>query len=76
VPCAQSTELLEVTVIVRWIPLVTAAYGTRVARPARTTMLRHLLDDLRPNGGYLDSKLLGVAFLPLVYYPEAQVVGY
>jgi hypothetical protein len=23
----------------RWIPLVTAAYGTRVARPARTTRL-------------------------------------
>jgi len=29
-----------VTVAVRWIPLVTAAYGTRVARPARTTTLR------------------------------------
>jgi hypothetical protein len=28
-----------VTVTDRWIPLVTAAYGTRVARPARTTML-------------------------------------
>jgi hypothetical protein len=28
-----------VTVSVRWLPLVTAAYGTRVARPARTTML-------------------------------------
>jgi hypothetical protein len=28
-----------VTVSVRWIPLVTAAYGTQVARPARTTRL-------------------------------------
>jgi hypothetical protein len=27
-------------VIVRWRPLVTAAYGTRMARPARTTLLR------------------------------------
>jgi hypothetical protein len=35
----QPNGLLQVTVIVRWIPLVTAAYGTRVARPARTTML-------------------------------------
>jgi hypothetical protein len=35
-----ATGLREVTVTVRWIPLVTAAYGTRVARPARTTMLR------------------------------------
>jgi hypothetical protein len=32
-------DLLRVTVTVRWIPLVTAACGTRVARPARTTML-------------------------------------
>ena len=32
----QSNDLLGVTVIVRWIPLVTAAYGTRVARPTRT----------------------------------------
>jgi hypothetical protein len=31
--------LLGVTVIVRWILLVTAAYGTRVARAARTTIL-------------------------------------
>ena len=30
---------LGVTVTVRWIPLVTAAYGTWVARPVRTTML-------------------------------------
>jgi hypothetical protein len=36
---AQSNGLLEVTVTVRWIPLVTAVCGTRVARPARTTML-------------------------------------
>ena len=35
----QPTGLLRVTVIVRWIPLVTAAYGTPVAPPARTTML-------------------------------------
>ena len=38
-PRAQPIEVLEVTVVVRCIPLVTAAYGTRVARPARTTML-------------------------------------
>jgi hypothetical protein len=31
-------------VTVRWIPQVTAAYGTRVARPARTTLLRTLRD--------------------------------
>jgi len=36
---AQPTGLRELTVVVRWIPLVTAAYGTRVARPARTTTL-------------------------------------
>jgi hypothetical protein len=35
----QRTKLLEVTVVVRWIPLVTAACGTWVARPARTTMV-------------------------------------
>jgi hypothetical protein len=35
--CAQPTGLLEVTVIDRYIPLVTAAYGTWVARTARTT---------------------------------------
>ena len=35
----ESTGVLEVTVTVRWIPLVPAAYGTRVARPARTTTL-------------------------------------
>jgi hypothetical protein len=28
-----------VTLTVRWIPLVTAAYGTRVTWPARTTWL-------------------------------------
>jgi hypothetical protein len=37
--CTQPTGLLEVTVTVRWIPLVTAACGTWVARPARTTFL-------------------------------------
>jgi hypothetical protein len=30
---------VRVAVVVRQIPLVTAACGTRVARPARTTML-------------------------------------
>jgi hypothetical protein len=35
---AQSNGLLEVTVIDRWIPLVPAAYGTRVAWPAGTTI--------------------------------------
>jgi hypothetical protein len=28
-----------VTVTVRWLPLVTAACGTRVARPARTMIV-------------------------------------
>jgi hypothetical protein len=37
--CAQPTGLREVTVMIRWIPLVTAAYGMRVARPASTTWL-------------------------------------
>ena len=36
---AQPNGLLRVTVTVRGIPLVTAAYGTRVARPVRTTRL-------------------------------------
>jgi hypothetical protein len=36
---AQRNNPLRVTVTVRCIPLVTAAYGTRVARPARTTRL-------------------------------------
>ena len=35
---AQRNGRLGVTVIDRWIPLVTAAYGTRVARTVRTTM--------------------------------------
>jgi hypothetical protein len=54
--CAQPTGLREVTVSVRWIPLVTAAYGTQVARPARTTMLAlaatapaRLLGEARPS---------------------------
>ena len=38
-PCAQPDRLLEVTVTDRWIPLVTAAYGTWVARLARTMRL-------------------------------------
>jgi hypothetical protein len=37
--CAQHHGPLEVTVSVRQIPLVTATYGTWVARPASTTML-------------------------------------
>jgi hypothetical protein len=41
-PCAQPDRPLEVTVTVRWIPLVPAAYGTRVARPARTTIVSRL----------------------------------
>jgi hypothetical protein len=35
---AQPTGLLEVTVTDRYIPLVIAACGTRVARPARMTL--------------------------------------
>ena len=38
--CAKPNGLFEVTVTVRYIPLVTAAYGTRVARPVRTTTIR------------------------------------
>src|SRR4030095_11276951 len=37
--CAQPNSPLRVTVTDRYIPLVTAAYGTRVARPERTTSL-------------------------------------
>jgi hypothetical protein len=36
---AQPIEVLEVTVTDRCIPLLTAAYGRRVARPVRTTRL-------------------------------------
>jgi hypothetical protein len=36
----QLSDPLIVTVTVRWIPLVSAAYGTWVARPARKTMTR------------------------------------
>lgn len=36
--CTQPTRLLGVTMTVRWIPLVSAPCGTRVVRPARTTM--------------------------------------
>ena len=52
--CGQPTRLLGVTVSVRWIPLVTAACGTWVARPARTATAlawwrRFQLDDqVRP----------------------------
>jgi len=50
--------LLRVTVTDRYIPLVTTAYGTWVARPARTTMVRrggdgsHLNRRVRPVLGY------------------------
>jgi hypothetical protein len=37
---AQHIDLHRVTASVRWISLVTAAYGTRVARPASTLTLR------------------------------------
>jgi hypothetical protein len=36
---ARAYQPFELTVTIRWIPLVTGAYGTRVARPARTTTL-------------------------------------
>jgi hypothetical protein len=36
----EPNGFLQMTVADRYIPLVTAAYGTWVARPARTTMLR------------------------------------
>ena len=36
---AHPTGSVGVTVVDRYLPLVTAAYGTRVARPARTTTL-------------------------------------
>jgi hypothetical protein len=36
----SSNGSLGVTVIVRWIPLVTAACGTQMARPVRTTIVR------------------------------------
>jgi hypothetical protein len=36
--CAQPNGLPRVTMTVRWTPLVTAAYGTQVARPARMMM--------------------------------------
>jgi hypothetical protein len=55
----EPNGLPGVTVTDRWIPLVTAAYGTRVARPARTTtMLRPGGDDsqldrrVRPSSSY------------------------
>ena len=57
------TGLVVVTVVDRYIPLVTAACGTRVARKARTTMtgrggdgshfnprVRPVLGDLLPRG--------------------------
>jgi hypothetical protein len=37
--CAHFIESRRLTVTVRWIPLVTAACGTRVARPARTAIV-------------------------------------
>jgi hypothetical protein len=59
-----------VTVVVRWIPLVPAAYGTRVARPVRTTAPRtwqrwdQLTRWVRPSrttSGPLASRLGGAA---------------
>jgi hypothetical protein len=38
----QPKGLLRVTVSVRWIPLVTAAHGTRVARPGRERRCSHM----------------------------------
>jgi hypothetical protein len=49
-PCAQPIGLLEVTVSVRYIPLVTAAYGTRMARPASRTRLLPGGDGSQPPG--------------------------
>jgi hypothetical protein len=48
-PRAQLNDPLRVTVTVRWLPLVTAAYGTWVARPARTTTFARGGDGSRPN---------------------------
>src|SRR5512132_2702694 len=59
----QPTGLPEVTVTDRCIPLVTATYGTRVARPASTTMLPlegdrpQLAQRVRPVLGY--NRLVG-----------------
>jgi hypothetical protein len=50
-PYAQPDRPLRVTVTIRWIPLVTAACGTRVARPARTTWLGPGGDSSRPAAG-------------------------
>jgi hypothetical protein len=54
-PGAQSIELLEVTVTIRWIPLVTAACGTWVARRVRTTLLTP-----GGEGSQLDSRVRSV----------------
>jgi hypothetical protein len=48
--CDPPNDLLEVTVTDRQIPLVPAAYGTPVARPARTTRLAPGGDPGRLNG--------------------------
>jgi hypothetical protein len=64
---AQPTGLLEVTVTVRYIPLVTAAYGTRVARPARTTMLAAGGD-----GSQLDRRVRPVLGEPLSRWARAR----
>src|SRR5215213_10590136 len=50
--CAQPTGLLEVTVTDRWIPLVTVAYGTLVARPVRMT--------LEPRGAAVAALIVGL----------------
>jgi hypothetical protein len=50
--CGLPSRLLEVTVTIRCIPLETAAYGTWVARPPRTTALPQLaaMAPVRPEG--------------------------
>jgi hypothetical protein len=39
-PGTQPSGSIRVTVVVRWIPLVTAAYGTRVAQPGENDHAR------------------------------------
>jgi hypothetical protein len=50
--CAQPIGLLKVTVTDRWTSLLTAGYGTRVVRSARTTMLA-----TGGNGSQLDRRV-------------------
>jgi hypothetical protein len=60
-PGDQLSDPRGVTVAVRWLPLVPAAYGTRVAQPARTTMLRPGGD-----GSQLDRRVRPVLGTPLL----------